>query len=428
MGFVGRTMSRSLQVSSECIKQVKLALRLKGFPSQKSLAEDLGIALATVSKFFNGRSVDYGYFLEICYRLELNWMEITDLGGGSMPFKRQEKLEPDLSIVQSNSTSDFYVNRPPIESICCQEILQPYTLLRIKAPKRMGKTWLMSKVLNFAENHGCQSVAVNLRLAVDSDYTSLDQFLQFFCTTVSLIQELPNRVAEHWESELGNEKVKCRTYFEKYLLTSEYPLVLALDEVDRIYPYPEIAGHFLGMLRTWYESAKTKEVWRRLRMVVVYVEAYTQMNRDQSPFNVGAGIELPVFTQEQVRELVQMVELSWDNGQITQLMDVVSGLPYLVHQAISHLSKYPDITLEEFLVGAPSFNGVYSEHLQGLLQSLQQQPELIPVLRQVVSTDSPVQLNWEQGSKLHGMGLVHLQGNQVKPSCELYRCFFREQL
>jgi hypothetical protein len=418
---------KGVKVRAECIERVKLALKLNGFPNQKVLADDVGLALATVSNFLNGKPVFYLNFSEICRALGLDWEAIADLGADFTPIQGEEGLDSKLLMDRSNSTSEFYVNRPPIESICCQEILQPYALLRIKAPKHMGKTWLMSKVLNFAKNHDCQSVAVNLREAVDSDYSNLDQFLQFFCTTVSSIQGLPNRVTEHWGSELGNEKVKCRTYFEKYLLASEQPLVLALDELNRVYPYPEIAGHFLGMLRTWHESAKTKEVWRRLRVVVVYVEAYTQMNRDQSPFNVGTGIELPIFTQEQVRELVQMMELSWDHAQVTQLMDVVGGLPYLVHRAVSHLNTYQDTTLKEFLATAHTFDGIYEGHLRGLWRSLEQQPELIPVLRQVVSADGPVQLNWEQGSKLHGMGLVHLQGNQVTPSCELYRHFFREQ-
>lgn len=421
-------MSRSLKVCSECIEKVRLTLRLNGFPSQKSLAEDLGLALATISKFFTGKPVDYGNFLEICWKLGLDWKEISDLRIDPTPIQDGKEIEPDLSMGRNSSTSDFYVERPPIESVCYQRILQPYALLRIKAPRQMGKTWLMSKVLNFAANHDCRSVAVNLRQAVGRDYTDLDQFLRFFCTSVSLMQGLPNKVSEHWDNELGNEKVKCRTYFEKYLLAPEYPLVLALDEIDRIYPYPEIAGHFLGILRTWHESAKTKEIWRRLRMIVVYVEAYTQMSRDQSPFNVGTEIDLPVFTKEQVHKLVQMYELNWEDIQVSQLMDVVSGLPYLVHRAASHLSTYDDTDLKEFLVKAHTFEGIFSEHLQGLLRSLRQQPELIPVLRQVVSVNSPTQLNWEQGSKLHSMGLVHLQGNQVTPSCELYRCFLREQL
>ena len=36
--------------------------------------------------------------------------------------------------------SPFYVERPPIESDCCQQILQPGALIRIKAPEKMGKT------------------------------------------------------------------------------------------------------------------------------------------------------------------------------------------------------------------------------------------------------------------------------------------------
>lgn len=402
---------RGLKVRTECIERVKLALKRNGFPSQKVLAEDLGLALCTVSNFLNKKPIDYLNFLEICQKLGLEWKEIVDL--------RESPVIKE---------TDFYVERPPIESVCYQEILQPGSLLRIKAPKRMGKTWLMSKVLNHAANHDYRTVTLNLRQAADADYTDLDQFLRWFCTSVSLIQGLPNMVDEHWDKKLGNSKLKCERYFEEYLLASERLLVLALDELDRIYPYPAIAEHFLGMLRTWYESAKPKEIWRRLRLVIVYVEDYTQMNSNRSPFNVGELVELLPFTEEQVCKLVQMHELVWDRSQVTQLMSMLGGLPFLVHRAVSHLKVFTDTTLEEFLAKALTFEGIYSEHLQGLLTSLQQQPELVEALKQVVTADIPVQLDWERTSKLYGMGLVQRQGNQVTPSCELYRQFFREQL
>lgn len=341
----------------------------------------------------------------------LRWQEIADLS--PIP-----ELEP------------FYVERPPSERLCYEVILAASSaLLRIKAPRRMGKTWLMSQVLNQAANHDYRTVAFNLREAVDANYTNLDQFLRFFCTNISSYQGLPNRVDEHWDTELGNEKVKCRTYFEKYLLASEHPLVLALDELDRVYPYPAIAEHFLGMLRTWNEWAANQNIWKRLRLIVVYKETYPyQLSHHQSPFNVGRLIELPEFTQEQVRELVQIYDLSWDEAQVGQLMDIVSGLPNLVHQAISHLKNHQNTTLEELLAKAHTFEGIYSEHLQGLLLNLKQQPELITAFRQVITVTSPVQLDWEQASKLHSMGLVSLQGNQIAPSCKLYRQFFPEQL
>ncbi len=50
-------MSRSIRVASEHIQRVKVALRRHNFPSQKALAEELGIARATTDKFFNGGSL-----------------------------------------------------------------------------------------------------------------------------------------------------------------------------------------------------------------------------------------------------------------------------------------------------------------------------------------------------------------------------------
>ena len=73
-------MSRSLKVRSDCIQQAKLALQRNGFPSQRALAEELGLALSTLSRFLTGKTVDYATFVEICGKLAIDWREISDLG------------------------------------------------------------------------------------------------------------------------------------------------------------------------------------------------------------------------------------------------------------------------------------------------------------------------------------------------------------
>ena len=73
-------MSRSLKVRSECIERVRLAVKRNGFPNQRTLSEEVGLALATVSNFLTGKSVDYATFVEICQRLGLEWREVADLG------------------------------------------------------------------------------------------------------------------------------------------------------------------------------------------------------------------------------------------------------------------------------------------------------------------------------------------------------------
>jgi transcriptional regulator with XRE-family HTH domain len=73
-------MSRSLKVRSDCIKQAKLALQRNGFPSQRAFAEELGLALSTLSRFLTGKTVDYATFVEICGKLTIDWRSISDLG------------------------------------------------------------------------------------------------------------------------------------------------------------------------------------------------------------------------------------------------------------------------------------------------------------------------------------------------------------
>ena len=78
-------MPRSLRVREECIRAVKSCLLRNGFPSQKILAEDLGMAQSTVSHFLNGKPVDYANFIEFCRGLGQEWRDIADFEANSDP-------------------------------------------------------------------------------------------------------------------------------------------------------------------------------------------------------------------------------------------------------------------------------------------------------------------------------------------------------
>jgi transcriptional regulator with XRE-family HTH domain len=417
--------------------------RDKGFPSDYALSQTAKITRDYISKLVNGHIASPSRTT-----LEKIARAFAEKTGNPMEKELSELEKFFMSSPNSNRrgesntcrqngedlgvplNSNFYVERPPIESNCYKVIEQSESLIRIKAPRQMGKTSLMSKVLNHAANKGYRKVSLNLRLAESTDYTNLDHFLRWFCTSVTIMQGLPNMIDEHWDKKLGNSKLKCTSYFQEHLLAVDKPLALGLDEVDRVFPYPAIAGDFLGMLRTWHESAKTSDIWKRLRLVVVHREVYTQLSIDQSPFNVGTPIELLEFTPEQVGNLVQMNGLDWDTPLVQQLMDVVGGHPHLVQQVVSYLRSFKDTTLEQLLVTASTDTGIFGDHLKQLLWGLQQQPELITALKQVVTATSPVRLkSLEQVSKLLSMGLVQLQGNQVvTPSCKLYHQYFCAQI
>lgn len=335
---------------------------------------------------------------------------------------------PELPEGSVSLDSAFYVERPPIEERCQETIVQPGALIRIKAPRQMGKTSLMARILHYAQQQGYRPVSLSFQLADSAIFEDLTKFLRWFCVNVGRGLQLPNKLAYYWDDEFGN-KISCKDYFENYLLSEiSSPLVLGLDEVDLVFPYPQIADDFFGLLRAWHEEAKYRDIWKKFRLVVVHsTEVYIPLNVNQSPFNVGLPIELPEFSQPQVNELVQRHGLNWHPSQVEQLMATIGGHPYLVRLALYHMARQ-DTTLSQLLATAPTEAGLFKDHLRWRLWNLGQHPELATAMKEVVAASSPVRLDSMQAFKLHSMGLVNLQGNECSPRCDLYRQYFRDRL
>ncbi|NEP00003.1 MAG: molecular chaperone Tir [Symploca sp. SIO2E9] len=361
-------------------------------------------------------------------REQLSSARQTDtLAKESLTYPPLLAVEPELPHDQVELASSFYIEHPPIESRCYQTIFKPGALIRIKAPRQMGKTSLMARILHQATLEGYQTVPLNFQLADSKIFQDLDLFLRWFCLNIGRGLQLPNQLADNWDEVLGS-KISCTDYFANYLLAQlDQPLVLALDEVDRIFQYPELADDFFGLLGAWHEEAKNSETWKKLRLVVVHsTEAYLSLNINQSPFNVGLPIELPEFTPEQVQDLACRHGLNWNQTQVEKLMAMVGGHPYLVRVALYHIARQ-EMTLEQLLQLAPTEAGPYSDHLRRHLLNLEQQPELAAALKTVVSATCPVRLESLHVFKLYGTGLVHLHENEVVPSCELYRQYFLDR-
>lgn len=335
--------------------------------------------------------------------------------------------ELELPEGQVELASRFYIPRPPLEPLALETIVQPGALVRIKAPRQMGKTSLMARILQHGAQQGYCTVPLSFQLADGKVFADLDLFLRWFCASIGRRLRFANRLDEYWDEIFGS-KDNCTAYFEEYFLANlERPLVLGLDEVDRIFEYPAIAADFFGLLRAWHEDAKNREIWRKLRLVVVHsTEAYVPMDLNQSPFNVGLPVELPEFTPEQVHRLTELHGLNWSDRSISQLMAMVGGHPYLIRLALYHLAR-GDMALEEFLQTAPTEAGLYRDHLRRHLWHLEQHPNLAEAMEDVVAADQPARLESMLAFKLQSMGLVKLEGNNVTPRCQLYRHYFRDR-
>ena len=585
-------MPRSLLVRPDCLPLVKSSLLRNGFPSQKILAEDLGISQSTVSNFLNGKPVDYLNFIEICARLGQEWRDIASLedrlhpeavegalavkilaGARSLNLARQlqqalsvaghqvflsarnaivgehlnqcdylllllseesaaseivlEEVQlaqelyqknlkkpiilpicldflsqnylsfdllsylqhlqpwqwnsagnpsklvselvavlregrtglpanselalnwspiapmrepaiaqplpaaaPELPGGQVALASSFYIPRSPIELRCYETITQPGALIRIKAPRQMGKTSLMARILQFAEQQGSRTLALSFQLANKRIFANSDTFLQWFSAIIG--QELGQLepLVKCWElADIIGSNLCCKAYFEQYLLSeSSAPLTLGLDEVDRVFESPEIADDFFGLLRALHEEAKRRDIWKKFRLVVVHsTEVYIPLDVNKSPFNVGLPIELPEFNWQQVQELARRHGLVWSAGEVEELMALVGGHPYLLRLGMYHIVR-EDVTLNQLVREAPTEAGIYGDHLRRHLWNLEKYSELMAAMREVVNAASSVRLRSELAFKLNSMGLVNLEGNDCNPRCKLYEKYFRDRL
>ncbi|MEH2245445.1 AAA-like domain-containing protein [Nostoc sp.] len=328
--------------------------------------------------------------------------------------------------------SRFYIPRLPIEELAYAEMAEPGSVICIKAPKKMGKSSLILRLLARASNQGFRTVTLDFQQADKAVFASLDKFLRWFCANVSRELQLEPKLNDYWDEDMDS-KVSCSIYFQEYLLSAlSSPLVLVLNEVDWVFEYQEIAGKLLSLVRTWHEQAKGVEIWQKLRLILVYsTEILVPRKLTQSPFNIGLTINLPPFTKEQVENLAQRHGLDWTDGKDAEsLMAMVGGHPYLVRLALYHLVGKGGLErdLGQLLQQAPTEAGIYHEYLRQFVLALGEKPELGNAFYEVINATNYVKLEPALADKLQSMGLINLEGDRSTPACELYRLYFRQYL
>lgn len=329
-------------------------------------------------------------------------------------------------------TASKYVERPPIEANCYREISKPGSLIRIKAPTKMGKTQLMNKILEHAKEKGYRTITLDISLAGAKNLSELDKFLRWIGAVVTEklsneLVNLSNKLDIFWKTDLGSNYNLTR-YFEQYLLPAitSY-LVLALDNVDLVFENSETSTDFCRTLRSWNQAAVgSNSHFKKLHLIVVHsTEIYTTLNINTSPLaGVGLTVDLPEFTFIQVHNLIQQYQFSWNESDIKKLMELVGGHPYLVIKAFEQVVQQ-QCPLQALLQTAHTDSGIYGNHLWQLLLDLEKKPNLLDAMKKVLATSKAVRLD-DTTSKfqLQRMGLLRLQNNKVTISRELYRKYF----
>jgi AAA-like domain/TIR domain len=358
-------------------------------------------------------------------------LEIPQRRGLPRPVPAAQPVAKPLVLELPEGTMDseslFYVERPG-DGIALSTIGRQGVTLTIKGPRQMGKSSLLIRTIDGAMKAGKQVAYVDFQLFDQEALLDAEVFYRQFCMVLTEQLALPERLEEFWQAGTGNVQ-RCTRYMQNYVLKElGYPLVLAMDEVDRIFD-AEFRSDFFSMLRSWHNNRAlpNMRIWKQFDLALVTAtEPYHLIaNLNQSPFNVGEVILLSDFTLEQVVALNQRHGDPLGVGQVEQLYGLLNGHPYLVRRAL-YLVASGQLGFEELLIQAAKDKGPFGDHLRYHLFRIYDKKELVQGLLQAIRNQTGGD---ERITRLlTAAGLIRTEGQQNLLRCQLYAEYFREHL
>ncbi|MGK7926424.1 MAG: AAA-like domain-containing protein [Spirulina sp.] len=324
--------------------------------------------------------------------------------------------------------SPFYIHRFNLERLGYEELLEPGALLCLRGTSKVGKTSLLLRLLDRMEKQGYRKIRLSLNRASTEILSSVEKFLRWFCANITQQLEAEIRLQEFWCDEVG-ALTNCSFYLQQYLLSrSPSPIVVALDNLERLFAYPTIAHDFLSLLRSWYEEAKNNPLWQKLRIVLVYsTEAHLLFENDKTPVNISSILDVLPFNATQIRELASYHRLYLSSIESDRLHALLGGFPDLVRQILYYAVRN-NRRGSELLSDLVTDGGSLSDRLSKKLHWLSSQPDLLVAYRQVVNSERPLKLEPHIAFQLQSLGLICQDDDGVTVSCELYRQYFYKHL
>jgi hypothetical protein len=319
----------------------------------------------------------------------------------------------------------FYIERAA-DRVALQAIQRQGATIIIQAPRQMGKSSLLVRVIHMAMQIGKRTVLLDFALLDRATLQNADTFFRFFCSWLSDELEIEDRVDDYWRGPLGNIQ-RCTRYVQRHLLAAlDDPLVLAIDEADTTLD-GSVRSDFFSMLRSWHNSRARTSIWGRVDLVLaISTKPWSLIsNLHQSPFNVGQSITLEDLTPAEVAELNRRHGSPLSSDEVQQLIALLGGHPYLVRQAL-YLVASGRLSAPELFAHATDDDGPFSDHLRSWLFRMHNHAELVHGIRQIIRTGTCSDRNILL--QLDEAGLVRSEGQRVLPRNQLYASYFRDHL
>lgn len=321
----------------------------------------------------------------------------------------------------------FYIERQADEELWHQ-IQQPGQTITITGPRQVGKTSLLIRGAHQAvQVLDAQVAYIDLQAISQDALTDSDTFLRLLADW--LADEtgiIPDVVETGWQSALGSPRKLTKLLERTILPAVGNPLLLALDEVDRLLSTP-FHTEFFGLLRSWHNLRAWNTPWQQFTLLMaISTEPYLLIDDlQQSPFNVGLMLYLTDFTHDQVSTLNKRYGRPLKQAEVRELYKLLNGHPYLTRLALYTLVQHT-LDFSTFYRLAAEEEGPFISHLRYLHQLIGSDPSLRDAMKEVLTRQTCH--NEGLRHRLQKAGLVQQNGTTVSPRCELYGRYFARHL
>jgi class 3 adenylate cyclase len=268
--------------------------------------------------------------------------------------------------------SAYYVERPTDDTFRAAIARGDGTVL-LKGARQMGKTSLLARGLQQARTAGARVAMIDFQALSESRLRTPETLFLALAGAIADQLDLDADPEDGWSDRRDANSNLERFLRREILAKLDRPLILALDEVDRLFA-SSFGSEVFGLFRSWHNrrALEPDGPWGRLTLVLAYAtEAHlfiTDLN--QSPFNIGTRLALDDFTVSQLEELNRRHGSPMRNGaELTRLHAYLGGQPYLTQRALAALAAR-DLTLPQLETMGTREDGLFGDHLRRLLISL----------------------------------------------------------
>lgn len=324
--------------------------------------------------------------------------------------------------------SRFYIRRAADEEVL-NEVARSRGLATVLGPRQTGKTSLILQTyVNVRRMEArLRSVFVDFQALHDRDFKSLET--TWFAIAIKMQEQLAldGWVEEKWAKKANFDR-NFSCFLDKVVFAKDNcPVLLCLDEVDRVFSSP-LKSDFFSSVRAFYNRSAYDQTLKKMRWLLSTSSEPSFFIEDlnQSPFNIGWRVNLNTFTLEETAEFARRHGVAADALLVARIQEYTGGRPFLVHLFLYHIALNPE-RLEQFFDGQSAGGGIFLDHLNHYLKQFQKDRDLRGAMKKVISGKGCDDVG--MAGRLEAAGLaIRDPALKLVCHCHLYRDYFSKVL